>query len=65
MRKFMLAAAAALLFGWIGAQPASAGPADAAAIERAATAASPVATARCWFRRWCGPVKCHRRLWCR
>jgi len=48
-----------------GFSQASAAPANLAAIERAASASSPVGEARCWIHRWCGPNKCHRRLWCR
>jgi hypothetical protein len=65
MQKFMLAATIALAFGCISASPASAAPANAPAIAQAAGAASPAAQAGCWFRRWCGPTKCHRRLVCR
>ena len=65
MRKFMLAVAAVLAFGWIGSSLASPGPANAVAISRAAATDSAMVEARCWFRRWCGPSKCHRRLWCR
>jgi hypothetical protein len=64
MRKFMLATTVALAFGWISPALASPGPASAAAIAEAAGLVSPAAQARCYFRRWCGPVKCHRRLWC-
>jgi len=64
MRSLMLAAIAALAFGWVG-PPASAGPANAPAIRQAVGAVSPATEAWCRIRRWCGPVKCHRRLWCR
>jgi len=65
MRSLMLAAIAALAFGWVGPPPASAGPANAPAIRQAVGAGSPAIEAWCRIRRWCGPVKCHRRLWCR
>ncbi|HEX9320510.1 MAG TPA: hypothetical protein VF913_00115 [Xanthobacteraceae bacterium] len=65
MQKLMLAATIALAFGWIGPSLASPGPANAVAISRAVGADSPVMEAGCWFRRWCGPTKCHRRLVCR
>jgi len=64
MRKFMLAAAAVLAFGGISLAVASPSPATAVAIARAAWQTSPAAQARCYIRRWCGPTKCHRRLWC-
>jgi hypothetical protein len=65
MRSFMLAAIAAFGFGWVDASLASLGPANALAIAQAAGADSPATEAGCRIRRWCGPEKCHRRLWCR
>jgi hypothetical protein len=66
MKKIMLAlAAAALGSGWAGPALPAPGPAAAPPILRAAAAASPAIEVRCSFRRWCGPTKCHRRLWCR
>jgi hypothetical protein len=65
MRSFMLAATAALAFGWTGPSIAAPGPANAPAIRQAVGAGSPLTEARCWIHKWCGPVKCHRRLWCR
>ncbi len=65
MRSFMLAVIAAFAFGWAGPSLASPGPAGALAIARAAGASSPAIEAGCRIRRWCGPEKCHRRLWCR
>ena len=53
------------LSGFSQGSAAPAAPGNPAAIERAASASSPVGKARCWIHRWCGPTKCHRRLWCR
>jgi hypothetical protein len=65
MRIFMLAAIAVLTLGLIGPSAAALGPASAVAIGQAAGPGSPATSARCSIRRWCGPSKCHRRLWCR
>jgi hypothetical protein len=65
MRTFMLAVPIVLAFGWAGPSLASPSPAGAQAIVQAARAASATTEAGCRIRRWCGPVKCHRRLWCR
>jgi hypothetical protein len=65
MRSFMLAAIAVFAFGWVAPSIAAPGPAGAQAIAQAAGAASATTEAGCRIRRWCGPEKCHRRLWCR
>ena len=54
-----------MLGGFSQGSAAPAAPASLAAIEHAARTSAPVSEARCWFHRWCGPDKCHRRLWCR
>ena len=64
MRKLVLAGLVLLAFG-TGPLPAVPGPANEALIARAAGVHPSVSEARCYLRKWCGPVKCHRRLWCR
>jgi hypothetical protein len=63
--KIMLIAVGALVFGLAGPALASPAPANALAIGQAVGTISPATRARCSIKRWCGPTKCHRRLWCR
>jgi hypothetical protein len=64
MRKLMLAGWVVLAFG-AGPAAAAPGPAHELKLAQAAAMYSPTTEARCYLRKWCGPVKCHRRLWCR
>jgi hypothetical protein len=62
MRMVVLGAAVAAL---INISDAHAVPARPVAISRAAVALSSSFETGCWFRRWCGPTRCHRAFVCR
>lgn len=62
MRMVVLSAAVTALLGISG---AAAVPARPVAISRAALGLAPAFEAGCWFRRWCGPARCHRTFVCR
>jgi hypothetical protein len=65
MRMLILAGAAALCIGVIGANSASAAPANATVIGAAAETSSPVTKAFCRVHRWCEHGRCwvHRHCW--
>jgi hypothetical protein len=65
MRNYILAGIAALALGSTGPSLAAPGPVDAPAVRQIADVGAPVTRVGCSFRKWCGPTKCHRRLWCR
>ena len=62
MRMLVMGAAVTVL---IGVPAAAASLAYPAAVSRAAASISSALEAGCWFRRWCGPSRCHRAFVCR
>lgn len=62
MRMVMLNVAVTML---IAIPAAVAAPGQSTAIGRAAATVSSASDAGCWFRRWCGPTRCHRAFVCR
>ncbi len=62
MRMVVLSVAAMMLTGMAA---AAAMPAHPAALGRAAAIVSSQVETGCWFRRWCGPTRCHRAFVCR